>query len=105
MKLLTETEFRATFAEPMQRLGVDAESPVEFWSYFDAIPSEDFAGHDCSEGSVTYVWTDATGHFQHVLINSENRNVFMVVVLDARNALVLGHRLLDLNHGYGLQSA
>lgn len=103
MKHLTEPEFRATFANPMQRVALDAEPPVPFWDYFDAIPEDDFAGHDCSAGSVNYAWTDATGSFQHVLINTEDKNIFMTIVLDLRNTSILGHSILDLNHEYGLQ--
>jgi len=40
--------------------------------------------------------------FDHVLVNSEDRNVFMVVVLDREAGKVHGHRLLDLNREYGL---
>jgi len=41
MNLLTDPEFHATFAAPMQRIALDAEPPVKFWSYFDAIPADD----------------------------------------------------------------
>ena len=86
----------------MKRVDLDAGPPFPFWNYFDAIPADDFEGHDCSVGSVGHAWNDSTDSFQHVLINTENKNVFMVIVLDLRNASILGHRLLDLNHEYGL---
>jgi len=35
-------------------------------------------------------------------VGSENRNVFMVLVLDLGERAVIGHRLLDLNQEYGL---
>lgn len=102
MKLLSEPEFRATFAQPMRRVDLKAGPPFPFWGYFDAIRVDDFEGHDCSAGSVAYAWNDSTDSFQHVLIDTEEKNVFMVIVLDLRNASVVGHRLLDLNHEYGL---
>jgi hypothetical protein len=98
---LSETEFLATMAEPMKRMSSDGNSPVKFGDYFDAIPTSDFCGHDCSSGSVTLVWEHPKGLYQHVLINSEDKNVFMVIVLDLANRTVLGHRLLDLNKLYG----
>ncbi|WP_009959420.1 hypothetical protein [Verrucomicrobium spinosum] len=103
MKHLTESEFRATFAGSMQRVALDAEPPVPFWDYFDAIPTAHFAGHDCSVGSVSHAWTDATGRFQHVLVNTNDKNVFIVIVLDLRESSVFGHRLLNLNLQYGLE--
>jgi hypothetical protein len=102
MKQLSEAEYLATMAEPMKRLGSDAGVPFAFWDYFDAIPEPDFEGHDCSAGSVTYVWEHPSGSYQHVLVDSEDKNVFMVVVLDIASRSVLGHRLVDLNRKYGL---
>jgi hypothetical protein len=102
MKQLSEPEYLATFGEPMRRLGSDAGPPFDFWDYFHAIPSSEFEGHDCSAGDVTYVWEHPAGTSQHVLVDSENKNVFMVLVLDISSRTVLGHRLLDLNREYGL---
>lgn len=102
MKLLTATEFHETFTAPMARVPLDAAPPFDFWPYFEAIPESDFEGHDCSEGKVENAWTDAPGNFQHVLVSSSTPNVFMVIVLQLHSGVVHGHRLLDLNHEYGL---
>ena len=102
MVRLSEAEYLATLVGPMQRVALDEQPPFDFWPYFDAIPAGDFEGHDCSAGAVSYAWRDATGHFEHVLINSEDRNVFMVLVLNLHAGRVLGHRLLDLPRLYGL---
>ena len=86
----------------MVRVQQDDQPPFDFWGYFDQIPSADFSGHDCSSGSVTYVYRHPSGRFEHVLVDSDTRDVFMVVVLDRQNGVVLGHRLLDLPRLYGL---
>ena len=104
MKRLSKTEYLATMAVPMKQLASDAQPPFDFWNYFEAIPLVDFEGHDCSEGAVTYVYDHPNGNYQHVLINSEDKNVFMVLVLDLASRSVLGHRLLNLNQEYGLES-
>ncbi len=87
----------------MQRLPPASEPPFDYWGYFDSIPSADFEQHDCSAGTVTYVWEHPNRRFQHVLVNSEDKNIFMVLVLDIDSQSVVGHRLLDLNQEYGLQ--
>ncbi len=97
---LSESEFKATAGKPMRRLGPESEPPVDFWPYFEAIPQEDFEGRDCGEGSVTYVWEHPEGRFQHVLVDSKDKNVFMALVLDVRARKVLGHHLLDLGRVY-----
>jgi len=99
---LSEEEFFATMEEPMRRLSQGAEIPFDFWNYFEAIPLADFAGVDCSAGVVTYVWEHPDGNFQHVLVDSEQKNVFMVLVLDLTSRSVLGHRLLNIGREYGI---
>jgi hypothetical protein len=101
-KNLSEAEFKETFTPPMQQAGEDSQPPFDFWEYFDGIPHEDFAGHNCSQGQVNWAWTDGSGRHQHVLVNSEDKNVFMVLVLDLTSSRVHGHRLLNLNREYGL---
>jgi hypothetical protein len=98
---LSEAEFKATAGKPMRRLGPEAQPPVDFWPYFESIPPEDFEGHDCSAGSVTYVWEHPEGSFQHVLIDSEDKKVFMALVLNVRERQVLGHHLMDLGRAAG----
>ena len=94
-----------TFSKPMKRLSSNAIPPFEFWDYFSGIPTADFEGHDCSAGSVAYVYENSTGHFQHVLINSEGKNIFMALILDIQARNVFGHRLLNLNREYGLEQS
>jgi hypothetical protein len=102
MKLLTEAEFLANTSDKMTRLAPDTSPPLNFWDYFESIPALDFDGHDCSAREVTYVWQESSDRYQYVHVNSEDPNVFMVLVLDALEKTVLGHRLLDLNREYGL---
>jgi len=104
LPLLSEQEFKATLAEPMQQLDKETEPPFVFWPYFDAIPAADFCDHDCSDGAVDVVYRNPTGRYEHVLVRSDDTNVFMVLVLDRSEGVVLGHRLLDLNKEYGLRT-
>lgn len=42
------------------------------------------------------------GRWQHVLVESPDKNVNLVLVLDLEQRQVFGHHLLDLNRLYGL---
>lgn len=102
MRKLTNEEFKATTVPQPAPLDTDVEPPFDFWPYFDAIPPEDFGGHDFSEGDVPYGWTMTGTPYQHVLIQCETANVFLVLVLNLDEQAVAGHHLLDLNKVYGL---
>lgn len=86
----------------MNRLGPDAVPPFDFWPYVKAIPPSDYGDFDCSAGNVDCVYENSEETFSHVLINSNDRNAFMVIVLDLKVGGVHGHRLLNLNELYGL---
>ena len=89
----------------MHRVPLGAEPPFDFWEYFDAIPTAEFQGHDCSEGIVYCVYDLSCGRYSHVLVNSKAKDVFMVLVLDLKNGVVFGHRVLNLNDKYGIAKA
>jgi hypothetical protein len=103
MPLLSREVYLATMGDTRRRLGDENAPPFDFWPYFEGIPAPDFKGHDCSAGVVDYVWRVSPQPYDHVLVNSEDRNVFMVLVLDRKAGVVIGHRLLDLNCEYGLK--
>ncbi|MEO0475670.1 MAG: hypothetical protein AAF085_06845 [Planctomycetota bacterium] len=102
MRLLTDSEYQQTMSAPMTPLDSESVPPFDFWDYFERIPAEDFQGFNCRAGEVERAWNGPAGHYQHVLVNSEKSNVFMVLILDLHRSCVHGHYLLDLNQEYGL---
>jgi len=99
---LDEPAFNATFVEPVDRV-TDGEPVVDFWSYFDAIHSADFESHDCSAGEVEYVYRMAD-RFEYVMVRSKTSNVFMAIVIDLVKRSVAGHRLMNFNTLFGLET-
>ena len=101
MRHLTEGEFQATFTNRMDRIPGSAPPLFDYWKYFDDIPPVDFRGFKCTGGQVDAVWQTSGGRYQHVLIRTEKRNVYMALLLIVPDKTVYGHRILDLNQGYG----
>lgn len=101
MAKLTEDDYKATVALQPIRVDPDEETPFDFWPYFEAIPPEDFCGHDFSAGAVPYAWRMPESIYEHVLVRCDTPNVFLVLVLDVISHSVVGHHLLDLNRLYG----
>lgn len=103
MRLLSKQEFFKTFIEPIHKVEDDKKPLFDFWNYVESIPEDDFDGHDCKDGNVSHAW-NLSNQYQHVLIESEDINIFMVIILNLRKKEVFGHYLLDLNLEYGLNS-
>jgi len=62
-RALSEAEYLETFGQPMRQAGKDEEPPFDFWGYFENIPPEHFASHDCSKGNVDTVYREPSGRF------------------------------------------
>jgi hypothetical protein len=104
-RLLSDDEVLDTFSHPMRRMEDPNEAaPVNLRDYFAEIPAVDFGGHDCSAHDIFHVYVDARGRFEHVLVSSENPNVFMAVIVDRKDRKVYGHQLLNLREKYGLET-
>lgn len=104
MNHLSPEAFKATFSDKAERLDRTEPPPCDIWDYFERIPEEHFGDVDCSEGQVDYVYRMREKGMQHVLVNSTEKNVFMVIVLNEEKKMVEGHRLLNLNEEYGVES-
>jgi hypothetical protein len=101
-KLLTETEFLSTFVEPMQNMTNNTEDIIDIWPYVSLIPYSDLKGHKIYNHFVEYIYRSADNHFDHVLVMTKTKNVYLTIVVDLYKKIIYGHWLLDLNKEYGL---
>lgn len=100
LRLLTEAEFAACFAEPMADVTLTAESVVDIWPYADALDLDTLELPTLND--VQYVYRDAQGRFDQVLIGTGRFNILLVIVVDRANEKIHGHHLVDLNSAYGV---
>jgi hypothetical protein len=92
--------FNDTFQAPMQDVTRTAEQLLDIWPYVNAIPLTDFDGFELAD--VVYVYLDTSGGYQHVLVATEDKNVFLVIVIDVKRVKINGYHLLNLVELYGL---
>jgi hypothetical protein len=100
--LLSGNAFRATFAAPMRDVTREATNVIDIWPYVGSVPEPELVGHEIYDRFVEYVYRDATGRFDHVLVMTKTKNVYLTVVVDLANERIHGHHLLDLNEKYGV---
>jgi hypothetical protein len=87
----------------MQNVTTAATDVIDIWPYVDAVPADDLAGFSVYDQFVEAVYRSDDGRFEHVLVMTRTKNVFLVVVVDLANNRIFGHHLLDLNEEYGLK--
>ena len=74
---------------------------IDIEPYYKSIPAADFASHQRFNVVAERIYRTSDNRFDHVLMMTRTKNVYMVIVIDLVNDRILGHRLLDLNQEYG----
>ena len=101
---LTENEFKKTMSPKMHNVTEMANDVFDIWPYVEAVPATDLEGHSVFDRFVDVVYRSDDDRFDHVLVMTKTKNVYLTVVLDLAHDSIFGHRLLDLNREYGLPS-
>jgi len=64
------------------------------------------ASHFVPENSlVKVVYRNGASTFDHVLLPTEKQNIFLVIVVDLLDDIILGHYWMDIEKEYGLKEA
>lgn len=100
LRELTKDEFLACSTPPMTNVMGKEEAATDIWPYVDQIDLD--ALRLPALNDVRYVYRDAPGRYDQVLIGTARFNAFLVVVVDLRSRSVHGHRVFDLNAEYGV---
>jgi|SRR6516225_9142445 hypothetical protein len=101
-RLLNEDEFKATMTPKMHNVTETATDVLDIWPYVESVPAVDLEGHSIDDRFVEVVYRSDDNCFDHVLVMTRTKNVYLVVVVDLAHDSIYGHRLLDLNREYGL---
>ncbi|MBX0292029.1 hypothetical protein K3G63_16385 [Hymenobacter sp. HSC-4F20] len=102
MNKLSHEEYQAVFQAPMLDVTTTAEPVLDIWPYVESVPVSDLKEYTLSDGLVPYVYQHPRKAFLHVLIATNNADVFLVIIIDLNRVEIYGHYLLDLLKLYGL---
>jgi hypothetical protein len=97
---LSSEEYQNTFQAPMRNVTSSAEPVLDIWPYVESVPVADLGGYILSDGLVEYVYQHPEERFLHVLVSTDNRDVFLVIIIDLTSVKIHGHYLLDLLKEY-----
>jgi hypothetical protein len=99
---LNEGEFKATITPKMHDVTKRATDVADIWPYVRSVPIPDLEGHSIYDRFVEVVYRSDDDRFDHVLVMTTTKNIYLAVVVDLAHRSIYGHRLLDLNREYGL---
>ena len=79
-----------------------ATDVLDIWPYVLSVPSGDLESHVIYQPFVDGVYRTEDDQFDHVMVMTRMKNVYLVVVVDLASGSFHGHSLLDLNREYKL---
>lgn len=82
----------------------EATSVLDIWPYVAAVPHAELWGHSIVPETVDRVYRRGDGLFDHVLVVTRTKSVFLVVIVEVPADRIFGHHLLDLNEEFGLKT-
>ena len=103
-KELTEEEYKSTFSEKMNDVTSTAEATVYIWDYVKWLDKLKYHlnMHIITRELVELVYRNSLNTYDHVLIPTSRKNIYLVIIVNIKVEKIFGHYLLDLNKEYGL---
>lgn len=101
---LSEYQFKATFIGKMTNVTESAEPLDDFWIYVKALTKEyPVLKYALDNELVKNVYRNETNTYDHVLLPTNNKNTFLVIVVNLVSENIFGHYLLDIEFEYSLE--
>jgi hypothetical protein len=98
VKLLTEEEYLETMSEEMVDATEHAEGVVDIWPYVSVLVAEGLVQQDVYDDAyIEMVYRNTEDDFDHLLVPTDDENVFTVIVVDLEEVMIVGHYVLNLD--------
>lgn len=103
-KELTEIEFKNTFGNGMTDITqIEINEPIDIWDYVKTLTENQIVDKIVYENEhVEKVYRNDSKTYDHILLPTKKQNVFLTLVVDLKNKIVFGHKMLDLTKAYGI---
>jgi uncharacterized radical SAM superfamily protein len=100
---LTEEQYKSTMTGKMIDVTQAAEPVVDIWPYIEKLRNDKIVlDYVFTNEIVESVYKNEDDSFHHVLLPTDNKNIFIVLIIDVKGQRIKGHFKLDLNQQYGL---
>ncbi|MBC8035303.1 MAG: hypothetical protein H7Y03_14230 [Chitinophagaceae bacterium] len=95
---LTDEQYRKTLAAPMVNVTSTPGPVINIWPYVDQLVAAHVVHpYVYKQQLVEAVYRNPTHKIDHVLLPTQEPNIFNVIVVDLNQNAVIGHYLQDLN--------
>jgi len=107
--LLSKSDFKETYGgkndkHHRERRWVFSDGVIDIQPYVNSIAGLDLEGYELPNMLIEAVYRSSNDKYDHSLIMTKIKNVFLVIVIDLISNCIHGHHLLDLNKEYGIKT-
>jgi len=101
---LTTDQYKSTFDKKMVDVTETAQPVVDIWPYVAQLVKDNVVlTYVLEKQLVETVTRNSANTFDHILLPTNNKNIFIVIVVDLEQGQIMGHILLDLENEYGIK--
>ena len=104
IKELSRKEFEKTFSNKMIDVTKTAEPIVNIWEYAKVLSNQKLIPSIVyKKESVEFVYKNSKNTFEHILLPTSEKNVFIIIVVNIIEKKIEGHYKIDIEKEYGLK--
>ena len=98
---LNKEQYLSTMGNKMNNVTKSAQALVDIWDYAEELLEKHLISeYGFSKRYIEAVYENEENTYQHILLFSNNENVYIVIIVDMVGRKILGHYILDLNEVY-----
>ena len=104
VKELSRKEFELTFSERMNDITNKSEAIIDIWEYVKLLDQSKYSIDNSviNKKTVEKAYRNSIKTFDHILIPTSQKNMFLIIIVSIKNKNIFGHYLLDLNKEYSI---
>lgn len=104
-KKLSKEKYQSTLTSKMVDKSGDGKSKFNIWPFVNELKRARILSKKTNESELIYkIYKDINDNFEHILLNSENKNNYIVVVVNFYKNKIIGYFSLELKNEYSKDS-
>ena len=95
--------FFKTMEAGMHNITDNAESVVDIWDYArELYEQRKISKYGYEKRLIEAVYGDVKGMFHHILLFTDKKDAYVIIVVDVMKKRIIGHFCMDLGKEYGV---
>ena len=100
-KKLTEEKYKSTLKGNMIDTTAEVKSMFNIWPFVNELKRAKILPKKINENQLIYkIYRDSNSHFEHILLNSDKENHFVVIIVNLSKNKIKGYFPLELKNEY-----